>query len=56
MRKHKPEPCDVELKVWIPRSLFNKIDRRAFDEGLKLSTTARRILEAATADDQSEAA
>jgi hypothetical protein len=58
MRKRKPEPCDVELKVWVPRSLFDKIDRRAFAEGLKLSTTARRLLEAATAerDGRSEAA
>lgn len=57
MRKHKPEPCDVELKVWVPQSLFDKIDRRAFAEGLKLSALARRLLEAATADEgRSEAA
>ena len=47
----------MELKVWVPQSLFDKIDRRAFAEGLKLSALARRLLEAATADEgRSEAA
>jgi hypothetical protein len=56
MKRKAAEPSDTPLKVWVPQSLFDKIDRLAFAEGRSLSTMARRILEAAVTDDQSEAA
>jgi hypothetical protein len=52
----RKEPCDAPLKVWVPRSLFDKIDRRAAAEERSLSTTARRLLEAATAEHDGQSA
>jgi hypothetical protein len=50
MKKH--ELCDAQLKVWLPPSLFHKVELAAAGEGRSASGMARRVLEhwAATHD------
>jgi hypothetical protein len=54
--KQKPEPCDAQLKAWVPRSLFDKVETAAASEGRSMAS--RRILQgwAAEHDDRSGAA
>ena len=42
MKRKATEPCDAPLKVWVPQSLLDKIDRLAFEEGRSLSTMVDR--------------
>lgn len=41
----KHEQCTAEIKLWVPPSLRNRIERDAANEGRSLSNMARRILE-----------
>ena len=52
----RKELCNTPLKVWVPQSLFDKIELRAAAEERSLSTTARRLLEAATAEHDGQSA
>jgi hypothetical protein len=50
--KHKPEPCDAQLKAWIPQSLFDKVEIAAARDGRSLANMTRRILERWAAAEQ----
>jgi hypothetical protein len=43
--KQKHEPCDAQIKVWIPQSLFEKVEIAAACEGRSLANMTRRILQ-----------
>jgi plasmid stability protein len=48
--RHKSEPCDSQLKVWLPQSLHDKIEIAAAHEGRSIAGMTRRILQAWSAE------
>jgi hypothetical protein len=54
--KHKHEQCTAEIKLWVPPTLRDRIERDAANEGRSLSNMARRLLERVYAEREESAA